>query len=278
MRIIGHRGTPTTDAYPENTLPALRAALQAGADGVEVDVRATRDGVLVLSHDPDLGRVLGLGFGAGPVVADSPWRHLRDLPLPHATTVPRLADAFDLVAAYGALVVTEVKADTEPLGLRSASLLAALLARRRASVVDRVTTSSFDLSVAGVLAGTGTVGGGVILEPSVDPYPAALRARAHGLTELHLSAEHVHADPTIVRRVHALGLSVAAGIVDDVEEARWLAHLGVDILCTDAPGALVPAMVRMSARPEAVLPTVGWTETRPATRRDGGLVRRARRL
>jgi glycerophosphoryl diester phosphodiesterase len=53
--------TPSHPTYPENTLAAVRTALQAGVDGVEVDVRATEDGVLVLSHDGDLGRVLGTG-------------------------------------------------------------------------------------------------------------------------------------------------------------------------------------------------------------------------
>jgi glycerophosphoryl diester phosphodiesterase len=66
MRVIGHRGTPSHPTYPENTLAAVRTALQAGVDGVEVDVRATEDGVLVLAHDGDLGRVLGTGAGTGP--------------------------------------------------------------------------------------------------------------------------------------------------------------------------------------------------------------------
>ena len=60
MRVIGHRGTPSHPAYPENTLAAVRTALQAGVDGVEVDVRATEDGVLG-GPDRDLGRVLGTG-------------------------------------------------------------------------------------------------------------------------------------------------------------------------------------------------------------------------
>jgi hypothetical protein len=58
--------TPSHPTYPENTLAAVRTALQAGVDGVEVDVRATEDGVLVLAHDGDLGRVLGTGAGTGP--------------------------------------------------------------------------------------------------------------------------------------------------------------------------------------------------------------------
>ena len=244
MRIIGHRGTPTAGCHVENTLPAIGAALEAGADGVEVDVRCTRDDVLVLSHDPDLGRVLGSGAGRGPVIADATWPALRTLPLPERTSVPRLCDVLDLAAYHRAHVVTEVKRDPGHPA-RTAELLAALLTLRARAEPgwDRVTTTSFDLASAMVLTGRG-MGSAVILEPEIDPFPAALRARACGLTELHLSVEHVRADPTVVSRVHELGLTVGAGIVDHVPEARWLQQLGVDLLCTDTPELLVAGMGR----------------------------------
>src|SRR5688500_3485899 len=55
--IIGHRGA---SAYaPENTIAAIKMALDVGADGVEFDVRLAKDGVPVVFHDPDLKRVAG---------------------------------------------------------------------------------------------------------------------------------------------------------------------------------------------------------------------------
>ena len=50
MRVLGHRGC--VHPGPENTVAAVRVALDAGADGVEVDVRRSADGVLMCSHDP----------------------------------------------------------------------------------------------------------------------------------------------------------------------------------------------------------------------------------
>lgn len=50
MKVIGHRGA--RGLAPENTVESIEAALRAGADGVEIDVRVTSDGVVVLSHDP----------------------------------------------------------------------------------------------------------------------------------------------------------------------------------------------------------------------------------
>jgi len=52
--VIAHRGENLH--HPENTLPAIAAAFDLGADYAEVDVRTTADGELVLSHDPDVER------------------------------------------------------------------------------------------------------------------------------------------------------------------------------------------------------------------------------
>src|SRR5688572_33502616 len=64
MKIIGHRGWPTK--YPDNVLEGIAAALEV-ADMVEVDVRRSGDGCLILSHDPVLG---------GMVVSEAPWADL----------------------------------------------------------------------------------------------------------------------------------------------------------------------------------------------------------
>ena len=58
--IIAHRGD--TSASPENTMPAFYRAIEAGADGIELDVRLTRDKELVVFHDYTLGRTSD-GYG-----------------------------------------------------------------------------------------------------------------------------------------------------------------------------------------------------------------------
>jgi glycerophosphoryl diester phosphodiesterase len=62
--ISAHRGFSAR--APENTLPALEAALEAGAHVAEIDVRLTRDGKLVVMHDADVDRTTD---GSGPVKA-----------------------------------------------------------------------------------------------------------------------------------------------------------------------------------------------------------------
>ncbi len=55
--VIAHRGHSA--GYPENSLAAFDAAVAAGADAIETDLRLTRDGAVVCSHDPDLSRIAG---------------------------------------------------------------------------------------------------------------------------------------------------------------------------------------------------------------------------
>src|SRR5207244_1292446 len=67
IKIIGHRGA--AGHAPENTFAAFDRGLALGADGVETDIRATRDGVLVLLHDATVDRTTA-GSGA---IADMTW-------------------------------------------------------------------------------------------------------------------------------------------------------------------------------------------------------------
>ncbi len=62
---IAHRGEPV--GHRENTLPAFAAAVALGADMVEIDLRRTRDGAIVVLHDQTLERLWGLEASVGDV-------------------------------------------------------------------------------------------------------------------------------------------------------------------------------------------------------------------
>ncbi|MFA6294359.1 MAG: glycerophosphodiester phosphodiesterase family protein, partial [Victivallales bacterium] len=53
--VTAHRGN--SSRYPENTIAAFKSALVTGADWIELDVRRTKDGQIVVIHDEDTGRV-----------------------------------------------------------------------------------------------------------------------------------------------------------------------------------------------------------------------------
>ena len=68
--IIGHRGASAV--APENTMAAFREAIATGSDGIEFDVRLSRDGVPVIIHDNNLRRTSGLAHR----IADLTWSEL----------------------------------------------------------------------------------------------------------------------------------------------------------------------------------------------------------
>jgi glycerophosphoryl diester phosphodiesterase len=72
--VIGHRGAPAH--LPENTLASFRLATRLGADALEADLVMSRDGVLVVSHDPELSRTTDVPFR--PEFADRRTRKVID--------------------------------------------------------------------------------------------------------------------------------------------------------------------------------------------------------
>src|SRR5438309_1329591 len=88
--VISHRGEHLHHA--ENTLDAYRAAFEVGADFIEVDVRTTRDGRLVLMHDATVDRTTS-GHGNVAEMTFSEIRALDD------AKVPTLDEAMDLARA-----------------------------------------------------------------------------------------------------------------------------------------------------------------------------------
>ena len=87
MRIFAHRGIARKDA-DENSLEAFCAAVDAGIDGIELDVRLTKDGVAVITHDKDLRRIAG----DNRFVEDLTIDELQKITLRRGSSIPALDD------------------------------------------------------------------------------------------------------------------------------------------------------------------------------------------
>ncbi|KAL7418541.1 hypothetical protein Q5752_006999 [Cryptotrichosporon argae] len=94
VEIWGHRGASAH--LPENTLASFRAAIAEGADGIESDVHATADGVVLMFHDPTLDRTT---TGRG-LIREQPWtgtiEHVRTVKEP-VQPIPRFEELVDLL-------------------------------------------------------------------------------------------------------------------------------------------------------------------------------------
>lgn len=73
VEVTAHRGYSA--AYPENTIPAFKGAIQVGADWAELDVQQTADGEVIVMHDSNLKRTTGLDKEVWQVT----WDEIKDL-------------------------------------------------------------------------------------------------------------------------------------------------------------------------------------------------------
>ncbi|MGH2784594.1 MAG: glycerophosphodiester phosphodiesterase [Actinomycetota bacterium] len=231
MEVIGHRGGAAIAA--ENTIAAIRAGLEAGADGVEVDVRLSADGVAVLMHDPDVDRTTS---GSGRV-ADLSAAALREL------GVPSLDEAL-LAVPRDRLIVVEVKGTPWDPGHDPSEPAALLVGARLGAEGDRrVIVSSFNpFALAAVRAVAPGVRTGVLTSPAFALDSNLSAAVQGGNEECHVPAEIL--DQAFVERAHADGRRVVAWTVNDPDDVRTFEGWGVDGVITDDPRAAIAALVR----------------------------------
>ena len=109
LAIICHRGA--SEFAHENTLEAYRATFELGGDGNEIDIRQTKDGVLVLFHDD----MLDMNLKAFGDVSDYTWEELQKFifrkpgPFGDACRIPTLKEVFELHKKYAGLMHLDIK-------------------------------------------------------------------------------------------------------------------------------------------------------------------------
>jgi glycerophosphoryl diester phosphodiesterase len=101
MKVIGHRGA--AGLALENTVESIEAAIKAGVDGIEFDIRVTKDGKIVLSHDKHIGRVSQHDHH----ISGHSLRKLRQLELHNGKPIATLSEA--IKAANNTTVIIEGK-------------------------------------------------------------------------------------------------------------------------------------------------------------------------
>lgn len=211
--VIAHRGASGYEY--ENSRAAFRRAVALDADGAELDVHATRDGAIVVHHDPELpaGRIATLSFDEA-----------RACRLPNGETLPLLAEVLEILGDREAWI--EVKS-LPPA--HDASLLAVIAGAKHPG---RCSIHSFDHRIVRRLSGRqSTLRCGVLLSAYVlDPIAVMERASASVLwQEWHLI------DEDLVNLVHSSGREVIAWTVNEIGEMERLAAIGVDGICGNYP-------------------------------------------
>jgi glycerophosphoryl diester phosphodiesterase len=211
--VVAHRGA---SAYaPEHTLAAYDLAVDQGADALELDLRATRDGEVVVVHDPTLLRTHGDPRSVSSV-------RLRDL-----APGRRPLTLASVLARYGGRVglLLELKGPGAPVDAVVAQL-------RAAATMDRIVLQSFDV---------GALRRAAILDRALPvarlfarrPTNAQLDRAAAGFCGVGVPHETV--DPALLHAARSRGLVVRAFTANTATDLRRLARCGVDGVITDRP-------------------------------------------
>ena len=224
--VLAHRGMAAS--HRENTLEAFAAARAVGADGVELDVRCSADGVLVVHHDPTLadGRPI-----AGLRAADLPaW-------------VPTLEAALEVcrgmvVDAEIKNLVTEPGFDPEESAARETAALLVRMGMAGSAFVSGFSMASIDAA----REAEPSVPTGWLTLAAYDQLDALSLAAARG--HAALQPRHEAVTPELVAAVHAKGLQLHTWTVDDPDRIRHLARFATDILITNHPDQALKVLGR----------------------------------
>ncbi|MEX1253985.1 MAG: glycerophosphodiester phosphodiesterase [Dehalococcoidia bacterium] len=228
--VVAHRGYAAW--APENTLAAVRLAIACGADWIEIDVRATRDGMPVVMHDSTLDRTT---TGNGPVREWSFWELREQVAIAESARerVPTLAEVLAVTRGRVPLAIEVKEPEVTERALRDVS---------EADASTSVAIWSFHRQA---------------LEIAREQAPHVPRAFLHrgsrdgdawSAGEFLYHAERLGArgasffpediDTGVVEAARERGLQVYTGIVNDAAGVLRVIRAGVDAVITDEPVAL----------------------------------------
>ena len=232
---IAHRGG-IVPGYAENTLAAYRRAISIGVDVIEIDLRGTRDGEVIVLHDETLDRTTD---GSG-MVTDRTLDELKQLNAGGGESIPSYAEVLELAANSGVKLLLDIKVST-------------VLDKEK---VVRL-TESHD-AVLDVIVGVRTLSDlrkfrqlnpnirtlGFIRRPEdIDDFVAG------GVDIIRLWPEWIRADQEIVRKVQGLGKPVWTTAADAPREVlEELIDSGVNGILSDFPELAFRVMADFEAR------------------------------
>ncbi|MBA3319808.1 MAG: glycerophosphodiester phosphodiesterase [Gemmatimonadales bacterium] len=219
--VIAHRGASGYEY--ENSRAAFRRAVTLDADGVELDVHATRDGAIVVHHDGEIP-----GFGPIGQLSRAEARQVR---IRNGEPLPLLSEVLDLVGDRE--VYVELKSLPEA---HDEELLAVL---DRGPFPARYSVHSFDHRIVRRLGACRPAARrGILLSAYLDDPVAAMR----GVGATTLWQEWHQVDRDLVSRVHDAGFSIIAWTVNEIGDLERMARLGVDGLCGNYPDRIRVAL------------------------------------
>ncbi len=214
--IIAHRGASAV--APENTITAFEAAIAAGADGIEFDVRLSGDGVPIVIHDETLYRT----HGVRKRVADMSLKELNQF------DVPGLAQVFDLFQANKLILYLEMKET------RVAEECCRVV--EHYGLKDRVVFACFEHSALQTIKDINPAFKTATL---FQPPAFSILKRAQAIGADGIALHHRLVNAPLVEEANQAGLKVAVWTVDDPTWVKHAQAMGIYALITNNPSTLI---------------------------------------
>ncbi|ATH93753.1 glycerophosphodiester phosphodiesterase [Bacillus glycinifermentans] len=246
--VIAHRGA--SGYAPENTVAAFDKARKMKADYIELDVQMSRDGKLVVIHDTTVNRTTDIDSKAPVKVKDLTLKELCKLdagsyfgPQFTGERIPTFEKVLDRYKGKIGLLI-ELKEPALYPGIEE-KVAAALKKRKMDKPKNgKVIVQSFDFnSVRRIHELLPSVPTGVLTSRPSDLTDAKLNEFAGYANYVNAHLGNVAADPTLVGRIHALGMKITPWTVRSRDEVPPLLQAGVDGIVTDYPD-YVPKKIR----------------------------------
>jgi len=217
--IIAHRGGSSSF---ENSISSFLKAQEMGVDAVECDVHTTRDGKLVISHDPDLMRIANID----KKIAEMDYNEISEIRLPNGERIPTLEELLDIISIP---VVIELKSRETVLALIS-------LFSRRKDLINKCVIISFYHDAVKIMKREipGLMCGVLFAGFPVDPISMA---RNSGCNMISLYYEGLDAE--YVEKCHKEGIMVTVWAPNDENDIKNSLNAGVDGIGSDRPDLVI---------------------------------------
>jgi glycerophosphoryl diester phosphodiesterase len=219
MLRIGHRGARAYE--PENTIRSFKKAIEIGVDAVELDVRKTKDGQLVVIHDPDMKRTTD---GKG-LVSELTLKEIKAFSTEKGEKIPTLKETLDFLDKKVKILIELKEAGVEE------EVLA--LVRENGLQKSVIVTSFLENALQKVRELDKDIATGLIYAKHKNPLKAALELKAQYLVAFYRFTHTAN-----IQKAHENGLKVIVWTVNTPEEVAAYVQKGVDGITSDKPDIL----------------------------------------
>ncbi|MCR4734801.1 MAG: glycerophosphodiester phosphodiesterase [Treponema sp.] len=228
--IWGHRGA--SGYAPENTLAAFKLAADMGADGVELDIQETKDGVIVVCHDETIDRT----SNAAGWIKDFTFEELRKFDFSNGNSayegikIPTMEEVFDLLAPTGLTINIELKTGIVFYDKIEEKILELT---KKKNWEERVIYSSFNhYSVCKIKEMCPQAKVGLLYADGPIDMPGY--GKSHGVNALHPALYNLQY-PDYMEDCHKNGLDVNVWTVNTSEHLMLCKKFGVNAVITNYP-------------------------------------------